>query len=142
MILHKFQTKLMKSKNHVFGPFLTIFARWGTLWTLMKTLMNTLIFVKAEMSLDEIIKSINSETNNKPPSNDGLTAEFYRILFKWTSSCPFRCLWLLGKAWHMGVTYRTGIISAIRAVSRMNYFRKMGWRPKWQAPKKGYAKLL
>ena len=48
----------------------------------MKTLMNTLIFVKAEMSLDEIIKSINSETSNKPPSNDGLTAEFYRILFK------------------------------------------------------------
>ena len=48
----------------------------------MKTLMNTLIFVKAEMSLDEIIKSVNSETNNKPPSNDGLTAEFYRILFK------------------------------------------------------------
>ena len=30
------------------------------------------------MSLDEIIKSINSETNNKPPGNDGLTAEFYR----------------------------------------------------------------
>ena len=36
----------------------------------------------AEISLDEIIKSINSETNNKPPGNDGLT-------------------------------YRTGIISAI-----------------------------
>ena len=33
---------------------------------------------EAEISLDEIIKSINSETNNKPPSNDGLTAEFYR----------------------------------------------------------------
>ena len=33
---------------------------------------------EAELSLDEIIKSINSETNNKPPGNDGLTAEFYR----------------------------------------------------------------
>ena len=33
---------------------------------------------EAQISLDEIIKSINSETNNKPPSNDGLTAEFYR----------------------------------------------------------------
>ena len=33
---------------------------------------------EAEISLDEIIKSINSETNNKPPGNDGLTAEFYR----------------------------------------------------------------
>ena len=31
---------------------------------------------EAEISLDEIIKSINPETNNKPPGNDGLTAEF------------------------------------------------------------------
>ena len=31
-----------------------------------------------QISLDEIIKSINSETNKKPPHNDGLTAEFYR----------------------------------------------------------------
>ena len=30
------------------------------------------------MSLDEIIKFINSETNNKSPGNDGLTAEFYQ----------------------------------------------------------------
>ena len=30
------------------------------------------------ISLDEIIKSINSETNNKTPGNDGLTAEFHR----------------------------------------------------------------
>ena len=56
---------------------------------------------EAEISLDEIIKSINSETNNKPPGNDGLTAEFYK-LFEWTSCCPFRCLRLLGKAWHHG----------------------------------------
>ena len=32
---------------------------------------------EAEISLDEIIKSINSETN-KPPYNDCLTAEFYK----------------------------------------------------------------
>ena len=56
---------------------------------------------EAEISLDEIIKSINSETNNRLPGNDGLTAEFW-TLFKWTSSCPFRCLWLLGKVWHHG----------------------------------------
>ena len=31
---------------------------------------------ESEISLDEIIKSINSETNNKPPGTDGLTAEF------------------------------------------------------------------
>ena len=32
----------------------------------------------AEISLDEIIKSINSETNNKSPGNDNLAAELYR----------------------------------------------------------------
>ena len=30
------------------------------------------------MSLDKIVKSINSETNNKSPGDDGLTAEFYK----------------------------------------------------------------
>ena len=34
---------------------------------------------EAEISFDEIIKSI---TNNKPPGNDGLTAEFYRNFSK------------------------------------------------------------
>ena len=33
---------------------------------------------KTEISLDEIKKSINSETNNKPPGNGGLTAKFHR----------------------------------------------------------------
>ena len=33
---------------------------------------------EAEISLDEIIKSINSETNNKPPGNVGHTAKFHR----------------------------------------------------------------
>ena len=33
---------------------------------------------EAEISLDETIKSINSETNNKPPGNDGFKAEFYK----------------------------------------------------------------
>ena len=28
--------------------------------------------------LNEIIESINSQTNNESPGNDGLTAEFYR----------------------------------------------------------------
>ena len=30
---------------------------------------------ESEISLDEIIKSINSETNNKPPGNDGLKVD-------------------------------------------------------------------
>ena len=33
---------------------------------------------EAEITLDEIIKSVNSETNNKPLGNDGPTLEFYR----------------------------------------------------------------
>ena len=32
------------------------------------------------MSLDKIRKSIYSQTNNKSPGNDGLTAEFYNEL--------------------------------------------------------------
>ena len=33
---------------------------------------------EAELSLNETIKSINSETNNKSPGKDGFTAEFYK----------------------------------------------------------------
>ena len=33
---------------------------------------------EAEISLDEIIKSIHSETNNKSAGHDGLIAEFYK----------------------------------------------------------------
>ena len=33
---------------------------------------------EAEISLDDVIKSTNSETNNKSSGNDGLTAEFYK----------------------------------------------------------------
>ena len=33
---------------------------------------------EAAISLDEIIKSLNSEANNKSPANDGLTTDFYK----------------------------------------------------------------
>ena len=36
-------------------------------------------FCEAEISIDEIIKSINSEKNNKSPSNHGLAAERYKL---------------------------------------------------------------
>ena len=74
---------------------------------------------------DEIIKSINSQTNNKSPGNVGLIAEFYKhFSSELAGSCPFRCLWLLGKVWHQSlllllcyfgkfVTSSTGIISSI-----------------------------
>ena len=33
---------------------------------------------ESKISLDEIIKSINFQTNNKSTGNDGLTTEFYK----------------------------------------------------------------
>ena len=68
---------------------------------------------EAEISLDEIIKSLNFETNNQPPWNNGLTAEFYK-----DSSNELVLAFLdvhdsWGKLDTMGVTYRTGIISII-----------------------------
>ena len=36
-------------------------------------------FCEVEISLDEIIKCIHSEANNKSPGNDGPTAEFYKL---------------------------------------------------------------
>ena len=85
---------------------------------------------EAEISLDEIIKSINSETNNKPPGNDGLTAEFYRHFSNELVPVLLGVYDSSGKHDTMGVTYRRGIISAIRAVSKTNYVQKMGRRPK------------
>ena len=68
---------------------------------------------EAKISLDEIIESINSQTNSKFPGSDGLTAELYlhfsnklaRVLLDFYDS------W--GKLGTMGVTSGTGIISGI-----------------------------
>ena len=91
---------------------------------------------EAEISLDEIIKSMNSETNNEPPGNDGLTAEFYRHFSNEVAPV------LLGVYDSWGKFDTMAIISAIRALSRTNYFRKTGVHPKREAPKWGHAKLL
>ena len=90
---------------------------------------------EAVISLDEIIKSINFETNNKPPGNDGLTAEFYRHFSNELAPVLLGVYNSWGKLDTMGVTYRRGIISAIRVLSRTNYFQKTGGCPKWVAPK-------
>ena len=68
---------------------------------------------EAEISLDEIIKSINSETNNNPPGNNSLTAEFHKH-----SSNELAPAFLdVYDSWRkfdtMGGTYRIGIISVI-----------------------------
>ena len=67
---------------------------------------------EAKISLDEIIKSINSQINNKSPGNYGLTAEIYKHF-----SNEFPVLldvydsW--GKLGTMSVTSKTGMISVI-----------------------------
>ena len=86
--------------------------------------------MRLRISLDEIIKSINSETNNKPPGNDGLTAEFYRHFSNELAPVLLGVYDSWGKLDTMGVTYRRGIISAIKSLSRTNYLRKKGGRPK------------
>ena len=85
----------------------------------------------AEISLDEIIKSVNSETNNKPTGNDGLTAEFYRYFSNELVPVLLGVYDSWGALDTMAVTYRREIISATRAVSRTNYFRKTDGCPKW-----------
>ena len=67
---------------------------------------------EAETSLDEIIKPINSEANNKPSGNDGLKAEFYKHSSDQLALVLLDVYDFQGKLDTMGVTYRTGIISA------------------------------
>ena len=68
---------------------------------------------KAEISLDEITKAINSQRNNKSPDNDGLTAEFYKHF----SSDIAPMLLDVYNSWNelgiMGTSSRAGIISVI-----------------------------
>ena len=90
---------------------------------------------EAEISLDEILKSINSKANNKPPGNDGLTAEFYRPFSNELAPVLLAVYNSWGKLDTMVIAYRTGFISAIRAICRKNYFRKRSGSPKWEAPK-------
>ena len=68
---------------------------------------------ETEISLDEITKSINSETNNKPSGNDGLTAEFYKRFSNELGPVLLDVYDSWGKLATMDVTSRTGIISAI-----------------------------
>ena len=68
---------------------------------------------EAEISLDEIMKSINSETNDKSPGNDGLTAEFYKHFSNELAAVLLDIYDSWGKLGTIGVTSRTGIISAI-----------------------------
>ena len=65
---------------------------------------------EAEISLDEIIKSINSEANNNSSSNDSLTAEFYKHFSHELSPVLLDVYDSWRKLGTMGITPRTGII--------------------------------
>ena len=55
------------------------------------------------------IKSINSETNDKSPGNDSLTAEFYKHFSNELTPVLLDVYDSWGKLGTMGVTSRTGI---------------------------------
>ena len=55
------------------------------------------------------IKSINSETNNKSPGNDGLTAKFYKHFSNELAPVLLDVYDSWGKLGTMSVTSRTGI---------------------------------
>ena len=65
-----------------------------------------------KISLDGIIKSINSQTNNKSPGNYGLTAEFY-IHSSTEAPVVLDVFDSSGKLSKMGITFRVGVISVI-----------------------------
>ena len=98
-------------------PQLLLLNLFAKFLTERKHLINTLIY-EAEISLDEIIKFINSETNNKPPGNDGLTTEFYSHFWNELAPVLLGVYDSWGKIDTMGVTCQTGIMSVISAVSR------------------------
>ena len=67
----------------------------------------------AEIFLDEIIKSINSEANNKSPGNYCLTVGFYKHFSNELAPVHLDVYDSCGELGTMDVTSRTGIISAI-----------------------------
>ena len=67
---------------------------------------------KEEISLDKIIKSINSQTSNKSPGNDGLKAVFYKHFSNELAPALSDVYNSRGKLGTTSVTSRTGFISA------------------------------
>ena len=70
-------------------------------------------FSETKISLDEIIKSINSQTYNKSPCNNGFVPESYKRLSNELASVLLDVYESWGKLGTMVVTFRTGIMSVI-----------------------------
>ena len=66
-----------------------------------------------EISLDKIIKSINSQTNNTSSGNDGYTAEFYKHSSNELAPVLLDVYDYWGKLVTIAVISRTWIISVI-----------------------------
>ena len=62
--------------------------------------------------MDKIIKSITSQTSNTSPGNDGLKAVLYKHFSKELAPVLLHVYASWGKLGTIGVTSRTGIISA------------------------------
>ena len=68
---------------------------------------------EAETFLDETIKSLKSQKNNKSPDNDGLIAIFYKDFSNELAPVLLDVYDSWGNLGTMGVTSRTGIISVM-----------------------------
>ena len=80
---------------------------------------------QTQISLDKILKSINSKTNNKSPGNGGLTVELYKHFSKELAHVLLEVDDSLGKLGTIGVTSRTGIISVKYKIRDILQFLKM-----------------
>ena len=76
-----------------------------------------------KISLDEIIKSINSQANNKSSRNDAITAKFSKQFSNEVAPVFLDIYESWKKLGIMGITFRTGIISVIYKKGAKNDIR-------------------
>ena len=94
----------MKNSTPSKPPQLLLLNFLAKFLTERKYLMNTLIFVR-----QKYFQKQSSETNNKSPGNDSLTAEFYKHFSNELTPVLLDAYDFWGKLGTMGVTSRTGI---------------------------------
>ena len=105
----------MKNSRPIKLPRLLLMNFLAKFLTERKYLVNTLIFVRQKRCF---MKSIISETNIKPPSNDDLTAKFYKHFSNELTPVLLDVYDSWGKLGTMGVTSR-------REISMIFYVKKV-----------------
>ena len=98
-------------------PKLLLLNFFAKFLTETKYLMKNLTFVRQKISVDEVIKPINSQTNNKHSGNDALTAEFYKHISNELAPVLLDVYDIWRKLRIMCVTSRTEIISVVFVTS-------------------------